>query len=97
MVERCNAVGVRIYVDAVINHMAGMDRQGTGSGGSSFNTMDNNHDFPAVPYSDADFTPKVSSVSSSSCMDLLLGIDICPRKCVHQAVAVLTTTLTRRL
>lgn len=22
MVERCNAVGVRIYVDAVINHMA---------------------------------------------------------------------------
>ena len=28
MVERCNAVGVRIYVDAVINHMAGMDRQG---------------------------------------------------------------------
>ena len=60
MVERCNAVGVRIYVDAVINHMAGMDRQGTGSGGSSFNTMDNNHDFPAVPYSNADFTPKVS-------------------------------------
>ena len=59
MVERCNNVGVRIYVDAVINHMAGMDREGTGSGGSNFNTMNNNHHFPAVPYSDADFTPKV--------------------------------------
>ena len=59
MVQRCNNVGVRIFVDAVINHMAGMDREGTGSGGSSFNTMDDNHDFPAVPYSDADFTPKV--------------------------------------
>ena len=30
MVERCNAVGVRIFVDTVINHMAGADRQGTG-------------------------------------------------------------------
>ena len=59
MVERCNNVGVRIYVDAVINHMAGMDREGTGSAGSSFNTMNNNHDFPAVPYSDSDFTPSV--------------------------------------
>ena len=59
MVERCNAVGVRIYVDAVINHMAGMDREGTGSGGSSFNTMNDNHVFPAVPYSDEDFTPRV--------------------------------------
>ena len=32
MVERCNAVGVRIYADAVINHMCGEDATiGTGT------------------------------------------------------------------
>jgi len=69
MVERCNSVGVRIYVDAVINHMAGMDREGTGSGGSPFNTMNENHDFPAVPYSDADFTPRELCPSGCGCVD----------------------------
>jgi len=69
MVERCNRVGVRVYVDAVVNHMAGMDRQGTGSGGSSFNTMDGNHDFPAVPYSDKDFTPAELCSSGCGCVD----------------------------
>ena len=36
MVNRCHAVGVNIYVDAVINHMTGIDRVGTGTGGSDF-------------------------------------------------------------
>ena len=34
MVERCKAAGVNIFVDAVINHMSGMDGQGTGTGSS---------------------------------------------------------------
>nr|XP_054749444.1 alpha-amylase A-like [Lytechinus pictus] len=42
MVERCNAVGVRIYVDAVINHMAK-------------HTEDDRYNFPNVPFSTADF------------------------------------------
>uniref|UniRef100_A0A2K6U862 Alpha-amylase n=1 Tax=Saimiri boliviensis boliviensis TaxID=39432 RepID=A0A2K6U862_SAIBB len=55
MVTRCNNVGVRIYVDAVINHMCG---NGAGAGtsstcGSYFNT--GNREFPAVPYSGWDF------------------------------------------
>ncbi|NWX87283.1 AMYP amylase, partial [Nothoprocta ornata] len=55
MVTRCNNVGVRIYVDAVVNHMCG---SGAGSGthstcGSYFNA--GNRDFPAVPYSGWDF------------------------------------------
>ncbi|NXY27380.1 AMYP amylase, partial [Pomatorhinus ruficollis] len=55
MVTRCNNVGVRIYVDAVVNHMCGA---GGGSGthstcGSHFNA--GNRDFPAVPYSGWDF------------------------------------------
>ncbi len=35
MVERCNAVGVGIYVDAVINHMTGV-RSGVGVAGSPY-------------------------------------------------------------
>ncbi|XP_072044822.1 alpha-amylase 2-like [Amphiura filiformis] len=41
MVTRCNNVGVRIYVDAVINHMA--RESGTGSAGHSFS----NYNFPS--------------------------------------------------
>ncbi|KAF2973650.1 hypothetical protein EK904_010999, partial [Melospiza melodia maxima] len=55
MVKRCNDVGVRIYVDAVVNHMCGAaGGSGTHSTcGSYFNA--GNRDFPAVPYSGWDF------------------------------------------
>ncbi|CAG0902207.1 unnamed protein product [Darwinula stevensoni] len=56
MVQRCNAVGVRIYVDAVLNHMAGLGRSGIGTAGSSFDS--DAHDFPGVPFTVADFTPR---------------------------------------
>jgi alpha-amylase len=36
MVNRCNAAGVRIYVDAIINHMSAACCES--SGGTSFNT-----------------------------------------------------------
>lgn len=49
MVERCQAAGVAIYVDAVINHMTGSDG-GVGSGGSSFS----HYDYPGL-YSANDF------------------------------------------
>lgn len=51
MVARCNNVGVRIYVDAVINHMAATP--GVGTAGSESNP--GNRNFPAVPYSKLDF------------------------------------------
>ena len=53
MVERCNAVGVRIYVDAVINHMTGGGGAGMGTGGSPYNY--DLLEYPAVPYSILDF------------------------------------------
>ncbi|XP_012510293.1 PREDICTED: alpha-amylase 2B [Propithecus coquereli] len=55
MVTRCNNVGVRIYVDAVINHMTGSGASaGTGSTcGSYFDP--GNRNFPEVPYSAWDF------------------------------------------
>ncbi|MCL4141012.1 UNVERIFIED_CONTAM: hypothetical protein GTU68_028959, partial [Idotea baltica] len=55
MVQRCNAVGVRIFADAVVNHMAAIDRDGEGTSGSTFSGPD--YDFPAVPYAEQDFTP----------------------------------------
>ncbi|KAM5161287.1 pancreatic alpha-amylase-like isoform 1-T1 [Callospermophilus lateralis] len=64
MVTRCNNVGVRIYVDAVINHMCG---EGGGAGtsstcGSYFNA--GNREFPAVPYSGWDFNDGKCKTSS---------------------------------
>lgn len=53
MIDRCNAVGVRIYPDMVINHMCGAGGTGTGTGGTSFNA--NTESFPGVPYSSLDF------------------------------------------
>ncbi|MGH0176911.1 UNVERIFIED_CONTAM: hypothetical protein FKN15_010521 [Acipenser sinensis] len=55
MVTRCNNVGVRIYVDAVINHMSGATAgSGTHSScGTFFNAEARS--FPSVPYSAVDF------------------------------------------
>jgi len=46
MVSRCNAVGVRIYVDAIINHMSASS--GPGSAGSNYNS--GGRSFPDVPF-----------------------------------------------
>lgn len=51
MTRRCNAVGVRIYPDIVVNHMSSMS--GLGVGGSSGEV--DSGDFPGVPYSFDDF------------------------------------------
>lgn len=53
MVTRCRRVGVRIYADVVINHMAGVGFSGTGSAGSHFDA--NKREFSGVPYSVLDF------------------------------------------
>lgn len=53
MISRCNAMGVRIYVDAVINHMTGLD--GVGSAGSIANYSAKY--WPGVPYFPEDFHP----------------------------------------
>jgi alpha-amylase len=51
MVQTCHAAGVKIYVDTVVNHMAGGASTGPGSGGSTFSQ----YAYPAVPYGDGDF------------------------------------------
>ena len=57
MVQRCNAVGVRIYVDAVINHMAATS--GSGTGGSSVDA--GGLSYPSVPFGSGDFNPRCKS------------------------------------
>ncbi|XP_055627334.1 alpha-amylase 2-like [Toxorhynchites rutilus septentrionalis] len=52
LVRRCNKVGVRIYVDLVINHMAAVTTNG-GTGGSTGNA--GAMTFPGVPYETKDF------------------------------------------
>ncbi|KAG5676206.1 hypothetical protein PVAND_006055 [Polypedilum vanderplanki] len=54
MVRRCNAVGIRIYPDVVINHMAAGDGYGTGGSESRVSQLS----FPAVPYGSNDFNPR---------------------------------------
>ncbi|CAH1116249.1 unnamed protein product [Phaedon cochleariae] len=51
MTRRCNDVGVRIYADAVINHMAATD--GIGKAGSTSNRT--HKYFPGVPFGPYDF------------------------------------------
>jgi alpha-amylase len=51
MVSTCHAAGVKIYVDAVLNHMAGGASTGTGSAGSGYS----HYAYPSVPYGTDDF------------------------------------------
>jgi alpha-amylase len=53
MVSACHAAGVKVYVDAVINHMTGANQASTTSyGGASFT---NNYSYPSAGYGSADF------------------------------------------
>jgi alpha-amylase len=51
MVRTCHAAGVKIFVDAVLNHMAGGGSTGAGSAGSAYS----HYAYPAVPYGTGDF------------------------------------------
>ena len=53
MIDRCNKANVRIYVDAVINHMTTDSANPIGTGGSTANPS--NLSYPAVPYTYEDF------------------------------------------
>lgn len=43
-------------VDVVANHMAALGREGVGSAGTTYDSDD--RDFPGVPYTAGDFTPR---------------------------------------
>merc|ERR1711976_44925 len=65
MVNRCEAVGVRIYPDVIPNHMCGGGGSGTGTGGSYFDAgYDLN--FSGVPYGRGNFNDDKCYTSSGN-------------------------------
>ncbi|CAO1430966.1 unnamed protein product [Diamesa serratosioi] len=67
MSRRCNAVGVRIYPDIIINHMAAGSGTGwvVGTGGSEANS--DTLDFPAVPFGPNDFNQPQCGIDPCYC------------------------------
>lgn len=64
MVSRCNDVGVRIYVDVILNHMSADSDNPVGTGGNRADPAARS--YPAVPYSITDFNtpcPNYSTVN----------------------------------
>jgi len=63
MVTRCNNVGVRIYVDIILNHMSGDSSNPVGTAGNRADPAARS--YPAVPYSVSDFNTPCSIVDYS--------------------------------
>jgi alpha-amylase len=63
MIDACNSAGVGVIVDAVINHMTA--GSGTGTGGSAYTK----YDYPAVPYTEADFHTCRSEINDYTSRD----------------------------
>lgn len=61
MVRKCTDAGVRVFVDAVINHMSATAGRGTGGSISIPASMN----YPAVPYTTHDFHPPCQIVNYS--------------------------------
>lgn len=62
MVRRCNAVGVRTYVDVVINHMTGVHKKNIGTGGSMADSA--NRSYPAVGFNATHFNSPVCIINN---------------------------------
>lgn len=62
MVKRCNKVGVRIYVDVVINHMSGNAQPAHGTGGTI--SKPESLSYPAVPYTSKNFNHPVCTIQN---------------------------------
>lgn len=90
MTRRCNAVGIRIYPDAVINHMSASS--GLGVSGSKADR--NLYSFSGVPYSRLDFNApcgindyqnanEVRNCNLNNLADLNQGVDWVRQKIVE--------------
>lgn len=62
MVRRCNSVGVRTYVDVVINHMTGVHKTNIGTGGSI--AYPNERSYPAVGFNESHFNNPVCGINN---------------------------------
>jgi len=62
MSRRCNAVGVRIFVDVVINHSTGNSQSTVGTGGSKADP--NSMSYPAIPFDTNHFHKPTCSINN---------------------------------
>lgn len=62
MVRRCNAVGVRTYVDVVINHMTGVHKTNIGTGGSIAYPLERR--YPDVGFNETHFNNPVCGIQN---------------------------------
>lgn len=62
MIDRCNAVGVRIYVDIVFNHMTGEKGKILGTGGTTADV--DKLDYPGIPYTSDDFHHPICPINN---------------------------------
>ncbi|GAB4155902.1 MAG: carbohydrate-binding module family 20 domain-containing protein [Cyanobacteria bacterium J069] len=70
MIRRCHAAGVKVYADAVINHMAGVET-GIGSAGSTFTK----YEYPGV-YQPQDFNDCRRSIETYQNHDEVTGCEL---------------------
>ncbi|MBF2086920.1 alpha-amylase family protein [Thermoleptolyngbya sp. C42_A2020_037] len=70
MIRRCHAAGVKVYADAVINHMAGVE-QGIGSAGSAFTK----YEYPGI-YQPQDFNDCRRNIESYQNHDEVTGCEL---------------------
>jgi alpha-amylase len=60
MISTCHAAGVKVYADVVPHHMTAEENGGVGDDGDTF---PDEYDYPAVPYTSADFSPCETSIT----------------------------------
>ncbi|KAJ8721954.1 hypothetical protein PYW08_004356 [Mythimna loreyi] len=94
MVRRCNDVGVRIYVDAIINHMTGTWNENTGTGGSTANF--GQWSYPSVPYGRNDFNFPHCVISGNDygcCPDRVRNCELSGLKDLNQGTEYVRTQI----
>lgn len=83
MVRRCNAVGVRIYVDLVINHMTSTHKNHVGTGGSTADP--GKRSYPGVPYTDTHFNSPVCGIKDYHDRDQVRNCELLGLRDLNQA------------
>ena len=90
---------VRIYVDIILNHMAGLGREGQGSAGTYFKSDDRH--FPGVPYDGSHFNARDKCPSGSGNIENYQDPNQVPlslyiRLSLHRYICITNPTNTRR-
>ncbi|XP_029173183.1 alpha-amylase A-like [Nylanderia fulva] len=81
MVNRCKKVGVNIYVDTVVNHMAADAQPAYGTGGTTANPE--KLSYPGVPYNSVDFHTPICQIDSADYTNNAANVRNCELNGLH--------------